>query len=235
MTDQERKDRRKATARKYYEANREKRIESATKWRAANPEKAQENARQYYETTREKQIAVTAKWRAANPEKLAEQRRRYREANAEKVAGQAREYHAVNREKILEQKRKWKAENQELVKAQKRRRHAKKQKEAHPIYTMTNRVRTRMQQALRKNGFNKESTTAKMLGCSWKRFCQHIESQFADGMSWDNRSEWHLDHVLPLACATTIEGLEKLSHYTNIRPLWAAENLRKSDNLVLIP
>lgn len=88
--------------------------------------------------------------------------------------------------------------------------------------------------ALREKGFIKESKTAKTLGCSWKQFTKHIESQFADGMSWDNRSEWHLDHVVPLSCATTIEGLEKLSHYTNIRPLWAAENLRKSDKLVLM-
>ena len=91
-----------------------------------------------------------------------------------------------------------------------------------------------MHTALREKGFSKESKTAKTLGCSWKQFTKHIESQFTDGMSWDNKSEWHLDHVVPLSCATTIEGLEKLSHYTNIRPLWAAENLRKSDNLVLM-
>lgn len=190
MTDQERKERRKATYRKYYEANREKQIENVKKRRAANPEKAQEDQRKYQK---------------------------------------------ANRKKIQEKANKWKSENRELVLAQKKRWHAKKQKEADSVYLMAGRVRARMRRALKKNGFSKESTTAKMLGCTWKRFCQHIESQFADGMSWDNRSEWHLDHVLPLACATTIEGLEKLSNYKNIRPLWAAENLRKSDNLVLIP
>ena len=188
MTDQERKERRKATYRKYYEANREKQIEDVKKRRAANPEKAREDQRKYQKANRKKLQEKANKWKEANPEKVAEQ---------------------------------------------KRRRHAKKK--ADPVYLMAGRVRARMQQALTRNGFCKESTTAKMLGCSWKRFCQHIESQFADGMSWDNRSEWHLDHILPLACSTTIEGLEKLSHYTNIRPLWAAENLRKSHNLVLIP
>jgi hypothetical protein len=233
MTDEERKERRKATRRKYYAANREKQIETATKWRVANHKKAQETARKYYETTREKQITATKKWKAANPEKVLEQKRRYREANREELAEQSRKYYAANPEKQVFTAAKWKSANQELVRAQKRRRHAKKK--ADPVYLMAGRVRGRMRAALARNGFRKESTTAKMLGCSWKQFTKHIESQFADGMGWHNLCDWQLDHILPLSCATTIEGLEKLSHYKNIRPLWAAENLRKSDNLVLIP
>lgn len=233
MTDQERKERRKATARKYYQANRGKRIESATKWRVANHEKSQETARKYYETTREKQIATTAKWKAANPEKVLEQKRKYQASNCKELAEQARKNYAANPERQAANNAKWKSANRELVRAQKRRRHANKKSD--PVYLMAGRVRARMRAALTQKGFRKESTTAKMLGCSWKQFTKHIESQFVDGMGWDNCSAWHLDHILPLACATTIEGLEKLSRYTNIRPLWAAENLRKSDNLVLIP
>jgi hypothetical protein len=187
MTDEERKERRKATRRKHYVKNREKLIQDATKWRAANPEKAQETQR---------------------------------------------EYQKANRKKLQEKANEWKSANREKVRAQKRRRHAKKKTD--PIYQMAARVRARMRVALTRNGFGKESTTAKMIGCSWKQFTKHIESQFADGMGWHNQSEWQLDHVVPLSCATTIEGLEKLSHYTNIRPLWAAENLRKSDKLVLM-
>jgi hypothetical protein len=190
MIDQERKERRKATARKYYQANRKKLIQNVTNRRAANPEKAQEDQRKYQK---------------------------------------------ANRKKLQEKANKWKTANPDLVKAQKRRRHAKKQKGSDPIYAVANSFRARMRRVFTRNGFSKKSTTAKMLGCSWKHFCQHIEKQFTDNMSWGNRSDWHLDHILPLSCATTIDGLEKLSHYTNIRPLWAAENLQKSDNLVLIP
>lgn len=99
---------------------------------------------------------------------------------------------------------------------------------------MAERLRNRLLMAFKNGGFKKQSTTEKMLGCTFKQFTKHIEKQFTDGMSWDNRGEWHLDHILPLSCATTIEGLERLSHYTNIRPLWAADNLSKSNNLVLI-
>jgi hypothetical protein len=221
MTDQERKERQKAADRKWHATNREKVAEKNRKWREANREKNAERVR---------------KWQKANPKKVSEGNRKYREANAVRLAEQKRKYYAANCEKINKKNREYRAANLELVRSQSRTKsrtqHAKKKSD--PIYQMARRVRGRMRMALRERGFCKESKTAKTIGCSWKQFAKHIESQFADGMSWDNRSEWHLDHVVPLACATTIEGLEKLSHYTNIRPLWADENLRKSDNLVLM-
>lgn len=235
MTDQEREERRKATYRKYYEANREKRIQYALNRRAANPEKAQEEQRKYYEANREKLKDYSRQQKKADPKKNREFVRRYRAKNCTETREKSRKYYQANREKIYATNLRWKAENPDLVKAQRKRLRAKKIEKGDPVYLMSCRVRSRMRMALKSNGFSKESKTAKMLGCSWSFFCQHIENQFTDGMNWGNQSQWHLDHILPLSCATTLEGIEKLSHYTNIRPLWAAENLRKSDNLVLIP
>ena len=73
MTDQERKERRKAAAAAYRAANSEKRKATKDKWRAANPDKVREQARRY---------------REANREKVREQVRKYREANREKVCEQ---------------------------------------------------------------------------------------------------------------------------------------------------
>lgn len=50
-------------------------------------------------------------------------------------------------------------------------------------------------------------------------------------MTWENRSEWHLDHIVPLATATTAEEVAALNHFTNFRPLWALDNMLKSDNV----
>lgn len=110
----------------------------------------------------------------------------------------------------------------------------KQEKIRKAISSMTSSIRTRTYLAFRNKGFKKSSSTGKLIGCSWKYLIKHIEKQFVDGMSWDNRSEWHIDHIIPISCATTIKGLEKLSHYSNLRPLWAAQNLAKSNRLVLI-
>jgi hypothetical protein len=50
-------------------------------------------------------------------------------------------------------------------------------------------------------------------------------------MSWNNRSEWHIDHITPMASAKTEHDAIKLNHYENLRPLWAIDNLRKGSKI----
>jgi hypothetical protein len=52
-------------------------------------------------------------------------------------------------------------------------------------------------------------------------------------MNWDNWSQsgWHIDHIIPLASAKSEDELYKLSHYTNLQPLWWFENIAKSDKI----
>lgn len=76
-------------------------------------------------------------------------------------------------------------------------------------------------------GYSKRSKTAEILGCSFPEFSRHIESQFVRGMSWSNRDEWHIDHIVPASSAKTYEEAIKLNHFTNLRPLWARDNMRK--------
>lgn len=60
----------------------------------------------------------------------------------------------------------------------------------------------------------------------------HIERQFSEGMSWDNRDAWHIDHVVPLRCFSfqdaNDDGFKAAWAITNLRPLWATENLKKN-------
>lgn len=64
----------------------------------------------------------------------------------------------------------------------------------------------------------------------------HIERQFSDRMTWDNWGRWpdgwHIDHIVPRSSFsyTTAEDPEFLTCWglTNLRPLWAVDNLKKS-------
>ena len=51
-------------------------------------------------------------------------------------------------------------------------------------------------------------------------------------MSWDNYGIWEIDHIIPLATATTKESVLILNHYTNLQPLWAKDNMIKSDKII---
>ena len=82
-----------------------------------------------------------------------------------------------------------------------------------------------------KKGFKKNTKTNIILGCSYEQFIIHLENQFTDGMQWDNYGEWHIDHIIPLATALTESDIITLNYYTNLQPLWATDNLAKSDKL----
>jgi hypothetical protein len=105
-----------------------------------------------------------------------------------------------------------------------------------PLFKLQFTARTRLGHMIRKIKAEKPAKTIELIGCSWQKLKKHIESQFTDGMTWENHGlhGWHIDHIVPLSCATEIKGLTKLCHYSNLRPLWAKENRKKKDNLVLI-
>ncbi len=46
-------------------------------------------------------------------------------------------------------------------------------------------------------------------------------------MSWENRALWHIDHIVAMATAVTEADVLALNHFTNLRPLWGVDNLKK--------
>lgn len=106
-----------------------------------------------------------------------------------------------------------------------------KRRKIDPLFAMQERVRSSVGYAFRVNGYTKRSKTQEILGCDWSFFRSHVERQFVKGMSWENRKDWHLDHIVPLASAITEGDVMALNHFTNLRPMWAKDNIAKSDNI----
>lgn len=68
-----------------------------------------------------------------------------------------------------------------------------------------------------------------MLGYTQEEFVRHIEDQFIDGMSWGNRSDWHIDHIKPISLFLK-EGcydVKIINALSNLQPLWARDNISK--------
>lgn len=60
----------------------------------------------------------------------------------------------------------------------------------------------------------------------------HLESKFKPGMSWKNYGPvWHIDHIKPCAKFDLTDPAQQREcfHWTNLQPLFALENLQKSD------
>lgn len=98
-------------------------------------------------------------------------------------------------------------------------------------YRMSENIRRRINLAL--HGKNKSKSTLDMLGCSIDFLKQYMSNKFDKNMSWDNYGlyGWHIDHIIPLSSAKNKEELEKLCHYSNLQPLWAKDNLQKSNKI----
>jgi hypothetical protein len=73
--------------------------------------------------------------------------------------------------------------------------------------------------------------TRDFLGCTDEFLQKYLISKFSDGMTVENYGEWHIDHIKPCSSfdLTDPEQQKLCFHYTNLQPLWAEENLIKSD------
>ncbi len=99
------------------------------------------------------------------------------------------------------------------------------------LFKSTCDIRGLIGSSIKRGGFKKSSKTALILGCSYEEFKIHIETQFTEGMSWDNYGEWHYDHVYPVSLARDEAHMIELNHYSNFQPLWAVDNIRKGNKI----
>jgi len=98
-----------------------------------------------------------------------------------------------------------------------------------PSFALRVRARWIVGNAIKRMGYKKGSRTEEIIGCSFEEFKAHIERQFLPGMTWENRGEWHIDHIVPISSGASESEVLSLNHYTNLRPLWAEDNLKKSN------
>lgn len=111
--------------------------------------------------------------------------------------------------------------------------YVKRQLKSNPFFKSKRSIRKIIWKSFNKRNWTKRSKTYEYVGCNHKTFIKHIESQFTDGMTWDNHGWgddcWHYDHYYPVSLAKTPEDLYIFHNYTNFRPLWEKDNFDKSD------
>lgn len=195
-----------------------------------------EDKKKYYRRDREEILRKCKAYREAKKDILRVTKKDYRERNKEKIAAQKARWCARNKAHISEKSKNYRAENPDKVKAYSARKveARKSRRMVDPIYSLGCRIRCLVRSCIRARGMTKSWKTEDILGCTIAEFVSHIERQFAKGMTWENRSEWHIDHIVPMASAKTEEDVLRLNHFTNLRPLWAIDNLKKSNSAIFL-
>lgn len=216
-----RKEKAAAERKARYERNRDKERKQQAEYRKANIEAIREHQRQ---------------WRAANKEALSRRRKELRALNLEATREKERQRRNTPelRARAVQKTREWVSNNRDRH-VEWAREYRKKRANNDPTFKATIAMRRRFYMAIRNqvyDGWNIRSGQAvRLLGCTMAEFVAYIESLWSDGMTWENwtRDGWHIDHIVPLAAfdLSDEEQVKAACHYTNLRPLWAKDNLRK--------
>lgn len=189
--------------------------------------------------------------------------RRARDRDPEAYKKRRREYYLANKERIKERSREWSKNNPDIKKATrdadykrnrsryiesaKRWANNNKEKRREISRNYANRfynspenkpiiiARKLLSRILEHTGKKKRGKTFDELGYSRKEFEEHMERLFQDGMSWENHGEWHVDHIIPVSemVRLGVTCPRKINALSNLRPLWAEDNLGKNNGFDL--
>jgi hypothetical protein len=174
-------------------------------------------------------IKITHKsWRDRNPNKYPEYNQKFKVNNPDSFRLKSKKYRQNNKEKIEEYNRQWRQNNKKYINE-----YMINKRKNDSQYHLITLVRCRLHEFLKFRKITKRNTTEEIIGCTKEFLKEHIEKQFTKGMSWELIGKHiHIDHIIPLSSAKTEEEVYKLCHYTNLQPLWAEDNLKKSNKLL---
>lgn len=170
--------------------------------------------------------------------------KKYNLAHPEKRKAIWNSYYERNKDKLRDKKKEWKEKpgkkellaaanlrNKDKINEQRRARRANPK----PHQRVEKALRDRFMKVIviMKSG-KRYGSWRELIGCTIKEIKIHIESQFIEGMTWGNHGngegKWNIDHIKPLYSFNLmdLEEQRKAFHYTNTRPLWFVDNMRRS-------
>lgn len=135
----------------------------------------------------------------------------WKEKNKENSLAKAREYKKTHKNEINQRRRERRKED--------------------PEYKIEGNLRARMLTVIKESKTKKCDNTMRLIGCSPSFLIEYLESQFTDGMTWENHGYkgWHIDHIKPCCSFDLTNSAAQLEcfHYTNLRPLWYEDHITK--------
>jgi hypothetical protein len=124
-------------------------------------------------------------------------------------------YKGMDRKEIIKKNRIWQ----------------KQKYDTDPMFRLNNCVSSSIRHSLR--GKKRRRHWETLVGYTLQELKEHLEQQFQPGMTWKNYGKWHIDHIIPLSWwefeKPEDREFKQAWALCNLRPLWAAENIQKSN------
>lgn len=184
-------------------------------------DKIRERQKQYREINKEKSRVYQREYQ-----------RKYRANNPEKMKSLYKKRYKDNPKYHIESCKKWRENNPEKTN-ECQRKYGKYKRATDPAFCIAANLRSRLHKVLKSQMAKKSDNSFSLVGCSPSDLKIYLEGKWQSGMSWDNykHNGWHIDHIRPCSSFNLLDAEEqkKCFHYTNLQPLWAKDNLSKSD------
>jgi hypothetical protein len=188
-------------------------------------------------SSKEKRKLYLKEYYQNNKDKISLNNKKFCKQNSGHIKKRNTRYYIKNKEKYIEyyndKKEKYTAYYDHNKKEIKQRiaLYAKKKYNTNPVYKLQCLLRSRLLSGLKSKNIRKTNSIFNLIGCSIQDCKNYIERQWLPGMSWENYnySTWHVDHIKPVNTfdLTDPEQQKQCFHYTNLRPLWAKDNLSR--------
>jgi hypothetical protein len=121
-----------------------------------------------------------------------------------------------------------------------------KRRKEDPLFALRGNMSAGINSALRVVNSTKSKSTFDLLDFTVEELKAHLELQFTDGMTWDNKggkpyshpnweNEWHIDHIIPVSAwnfeSDSCPEFKMCWALGNLRPMWAKDNMRKGNKI----
>ncbi len=190
-------------------------------WNKLDPaEKRRRNAERCkarYWAKRDECRAAMKKYREDNREILNAKKKDWYKENTEVHTARVNAYVAANRASVTARKMRWQNER------------IKNDIE----FRLKRNMRERIRFAVKRGEGSKHTKAMNLLGCDVRFLRGYLEAKFEIGMTWENYGKWQVDHIIPCSGFNLTDPAQQKEcfHYSNLQPLWAVDNNRKSDVL----
>jgi len=161
--------------------------------------------------------------------------KKYRDDNEQQIKENNKQYRITHRKET----KKFRDDNPEIISARqkiykskpefKKRRNEreKERRQEDPVYRTKCLLTTAVWEFCKLRGSKKEGRTHELLDYTAKEHNDYIETLFQgpsenhpEGMTWENRSEWDVDHIKPQSHFTSIDQLKECFALSNLKPEW---------------
>ena len=225
------RDKNRGKNKEYYLKNKDRISQYSKEKYQRDKEKIKQKRKDYYrdkikngsEETKEQIRKVQRENYKNNREKIREYQNKWYGEHKEEYRKKHSEYYFKNKDKVKAYREKNKEHIKEIT------RENNKRKMQNEIYRFATRVRGCLNKSFKRKNATKSKHSEELLGCSVPFFQKHLYKTFYEkyGYEYDGEEKVHIDHIIPLATAKTVEDVEKLCHYTNLQLLRAEDNLKK--------